>query len=65
MNNIKILVGLSFLIFLVPILSKTEPPLNIGGGPKFVSVTKGNSKIYREASRDSNVIGSADWMTSS
>ena len=64
MNNIKILVGLSFLIFLVPILSKTEPPLNIGGGPKFVSVTKGNSKIYREASRDSNVIGSADWMTS-
>ena len=41
MNNIKILVGLSFLIFLVPILSKTEPPLNIGGGPKFVSVTKG------------------------
>jgi len=43
--------------------SKTEPPLNIGGAIKFVSVTKDSSRIYAEPSRDSMVIGSAEWMT--
>jgi hypothetical protein len=54
-----------WLLFLTPIFSKNEAPMKIGGDSlSWVSVTKDNSKIYKDASRDSEVIGSAEWMAS-
>jgi hypothetical protein len=44
--------------------TKIQPPLKLGPGDiSFVSVTKDNAKIYENFSRDSKVIGSAEWMS--
>ena len=44
--------------------AKVESPLKIGGASlSWVSVTKDSAKIYENSSRDSKVIGSAEWMS--